>query len=152
MGLRRLWAQCLVRAIAQVVWANNDVSWSELQMLPKCTLCRPRRAGKAHKSRRIAWTRGRLQRWLGGESSELWNELPQYSRPKPKQHSPEALMMQRQERCISLTAEGGYSNACKALNAPSPLGYTTEVTNQLFDKHHPTAQSVDMNFFRRASI
>ena len=50
LGLRRLWAQCLTRAIAQVVWANNDASWLELQMLPKCTLCRPVRAGKAHKS------------------------------------------------------------------------------------------------------
>ena len=64
LGLRRLWAKCLVRSIAQVVWANNDLSWSKLQMLPKCTLslCHPRQACKAHKSRRLAWTRGRLQR------------------------------------------------------------------------------------------
>ena len=48
--LRRLWAQCLVRALAQAVWTNSEANWVELQMLPKCTLCQPTRGGNSHKS------------------------------------------------------------------------------------------------------
>ena len=59
--------------------------------------------------------------------------------------------MQRQERCINLTVEGGFSNACKALNSPPPLGHTKEVTNQLIDKHPPPTKPVDMGSFSRAS-
>ena len=87
LSLRRLWAQCLVRALAQVVWANNVTVWTELLMLPKCTLCVPIRGGKSHTSQRLAWTRGRLQRWLAGERTELWDDLPVYKRPKPKKQS-----------------------------------------------------------------
>ena len=39
--LRRLFAQCMTKAIAQAVWLNNEKSWVELQMLAKCTLCEP---------------------------------------------------------------------------------------------------------------
>ena len=67
LAVRRLWAQCLKQSLAQVVWSNSEVSWVELQMLAKCTLCRPARGGKRHKSQRLAWTRSRLQRWLAGE-------------------------------------------------------------------------------------
>ena len=45
LGLRRLWAQCLTKAFAQAVWLNDETSWIELQMLPKCTLCHPTRGG-----------------------------------------------------------------------------------------------------------
>ena len=82
--LRSLFAQCLTKALAQAVWTNNDASWTELQMLPKCTLCSPIRGGKAHYSKRLAWTRGRLTRWLAGERFQLWQDLPQYKPPKPK--------------------------------------------------------------------
>ena len=39
--LRRLWAQCLAKAFAKATWNNDVRSWTELQMLAKCTLCRP---------------------------------------------------------------------------------------------------------------
>ena len=84
-GLRRLFAQCLTKALAKVVWSNNVASWTELQMLPKCALCRPTRAGKSHKSQRLNWTRNRLLRWLAGERAQLWLDLPQYKQPKAKQ-------------------------------------------------------------------
>ena len=112
--LRRLWAQCLVKALAQVVWSNNIASWTELLMLPKCTLCRPKRGGKSHTSQRLAWTRGRLQRWLAGERASLWFDLPSYFRPQIKNLSAESAKIKRQDRCINLTSEGGFSNACKA--------------------------------------
>lgn len=70
--LRRLWSQCLAKSLAQVVWSNNLASWTELLMLPKCTLCRPVRGGKSHAKYKVAWTQGRLQRWIAGERSQLW--------------------------------------------------------------------------------
>ena len=54
LAVRRLWDQCLKQSLAQVVWSNSEVSWVELQMLAKCTLCRPARGGKRHKSQRLA--------------------------------------------------------------------------------------------------
>ena len=53
-ALRRLWAQCLSKALAQAVWTNNLTSWTELQMMPKCILCCSPRGGKSHKSQRLA--------------------------------------------------------------------------------------------------
>ena len=104
-GLRRLFAQCLTKALAKAVWSNNMSSWTELLMLPKCTLCRPVRGGKSHKSQKFNWTRGRLLRWLAGERSKLWLDLPHCRRPKPRQHSAEAAKKQFQEWCINLIDE-----------------------------------------------
>ena len=151
VGLRRLWAQCLVRALAQAVWTNNVADWVELQMLPKCTLCRPARGGKSHSSQRLAWTRGRLQRWLVGERTSLWQDLPQYKRPQNKQHSGETAKKQQQDRCIALTGEGGYSNACKALISPPPLSHTEEVTSKLRDKHPHSTRPIDLSTFNNVS-
>ena len=81
--LRRLWSQCLAKSLAQAVWSNSIESWTELQMLPKCTLCRPARGGRSHKSQKLAWTQARLQRWLAGECSGLWHDIPRFKWPKP---------------------------------------------------------------------
>lgn len=89
VSLRSLWAQCLKKSLALAVWHNNEASWAELQMLAKCTLCQPPRAGKSHKSKRLNWTRNRLLRWLNGERTELWNDLQNSNRPQPKQVSTE---------------------------------------------------------------
>ena len=107
VSLRRLWAQCLVRTLAQAVWTNSEADWKALQMLANCTLCRTARGGKSHSSQRLAWSRGRLQRWLAGERTTLWQDLPQYRRPQNKQLSGEVAKRQQQERCIALTSEGG---------------------------------------------
>ena len=107
VSLRRLWAQCLVRTLAQAVWTNSEADWKALQMLAKCTLCRTARGGKSHSSQRLAWSRGRLQRWLAGERTTVWQDLPQYRRPQNKQLSGEVAKRQQQERCIGLTSEGG---------------------------------------------
>ena len=107
--------------------------------------------GKSHSSQRLAWTRGRLQRWLAGERSNLWQDLPQYKRPQSKHHSGETARKQRQDRCIALTGEGGYSNACKALISPPPLSQTAEVTSKLRDKHPRSSSPIDLNTFGNAS-
>ena len=82
---------------------------------------------------------------------QLWLDMPQYKSPKNKRHSPEYDKTLRQERCINLTGEGGFSNACKALYIPPPLGHTAEVAARLTEKH-PSAQSpVDLSEFGNAS-
>lgn len=149
--LRRLWAQCLVKSLAKVVWENNEASWKELMMLPKCTLCRPVRSGKSHKKHKEAWTRGKLQRWLAGERGELWRDIPPCKRPQPKPQSTEAAKANRQERCISLTSEGGYSNACKALVSSPPLTHTADVTKKLIEKHPSSNHPVSLGMFGNAS-
>ena len=145
LRLRRLWAQCLARALAQATWSNDVKAWTELQMLAKCTLCNPARGGKSHKSQRLAWTRDRLNRWLAGERAELWHDLPKYQRPRNKQYSEEADKRARQERCVSLASEGGFGNACKALVGSPPLLHTTETSDRLKEKHPPTNQQVDLS-------
>ena len=145
MSLRRLWAQCLARALAQATWSNDVTAWTELQMLAKCTLCRPARGGKSHTSQRLAWTRNRLNRWLAGERAELWHDLPQYQRPRVKQYSNEANIKIRQDRCLSLASEGGFGNACKALVSPPPLLHTAETAERLKEKHPAATQPVDLS-------
>ena len=120
-------------------------------MLPKCVLCRPARGGKSHASQKIAWTRTRLQRWLSGERSELWQDLPKFKCPKPKNLDPTSLKKQQQDRCITLTGEGGYSNACRALTSPPPLAHTALVRDQLDQKHTIATRPVDLSAFGTAS-
>ena len=151
MALRRLWSKCLTKSLAQAVWLNNEVSWIELLMLAKCTLCQLPRGGKSHKSKRLSWTRNRLQRWLAGERAELWHDLPQYRRPHSKQQSADAIFLQRQNRCIDLTSEGGYSNACKALVSPLPLAHTADITSLLQEKHPPAVSPIDLSTFNNSS-
>lgn len=147
----RLWAQCLAKSLAQAVWSNNEASWTELLMLPKCILCCPARGGKSHLSQRLAWTRDRHQHCLAGERAELWHDLPQYKYPGQKQLSVKAAIKLRHDRCINLTGEGGFSNACNALVSPPPLGHTADVTSLLCEKHPPAVNPVDLNAFSNAS-
>ena len=135
--LRRLWSQCLAQALAQAVYLNNETGWTELLMLPKSTLCR------------LAWIRGRLRRWLAGERASLWEGLPSYNSPKSRQHSEGK--KQRQNRCIALTAEGGFSNACRALTSSPPLDQSQDVAEQLRQKHPSAVNSVDLSRFGNAS-
>ena len=147
LGLRRLWAQCLVKTLAQAVWTNSEADWTALQMLPKCTLCRQVRGGKSHRSQRMEWTRGRLQRWLAGERASLWHDLPLYRRPQTK----DSARAQQHQRCIALTSEGGYSNACKALTSPPPCGQTAEAAAQLREKHPPSSRPIDLSTYENAN-
>ena len=148
---RRLWSKCLTKALSQVVWSNSVASWTELQMLVKCTLCRPSRGGGSHSSKKLAWTIDRLKRWLAGERAELWHGLPHYKQPKQKHLSAESIKEQQTKRCINLTGEGGFSNACKSLVSAPPLGHTNEVKELLEAKHPSAARPVDLSDFGNAS-
>ena len=135
--LRTLWVRCLIRTVAHTVFHNTESAWQELQMLPKAVLCNPPRAGKSHTSQRTAFTRRRLDRWLSGERSSLWNDLPQYNAPRPKRLSPEGDKNRRAQRCIDLVSEGGLGAACKALINDPPLGHSSTIFRKLKDKHPP---------------
>ena len=67
-----------------------------------CVSCVPNRGGRSHKNQKLAWTRTRLNQWLGGERAELWHDLPSYKRPSDKTLSDEAATIQKQNRCITL--------------------------------------------------
>ena len=97
LSLRSLWAQCLAKAFANATWNNDIASWTELQMLAKCTLCLPPRAGKSHKSQRLSWTRNCLSRCLAGELATLWQDLPKYQPPRKRQFSEKASKKARQD-------------------------------------------------------
>ena len=120
-------------------------------MLPNCTLCRPARGGKAHKSQRLNWTRSRLHRWLEGERAQLWSDLPQYKQPKYKQQSEEAAKKYRQDKCIDLTSEGGLSQACRSLISPPPLNHTADIISRLTNKHPRAEHPVDLSEFGNSS-
>ena len=57
----------------------------------------------------------------------------------------------RQDRCINLTGEGGYSSACNALVSQPPLDHTAEVTAKLVEKHPPAVNPIDLCAFSNAS-
>ena len=48
----QLWAKALVQALALVNETQSVTAWTQLLMLPKCTLLAPPRGGKKHKNNR----------------------------------------------------------------------------------------------------
>ena len=133
--LRPLWSRCLARTVANTTWNNSLAAWCEMQMIAKCVLCAPPRAGKNHKRQRTNFTRSRLNRWLAGERAELWQDLPNYQRPRAKPTSDSKSQAQRHQRCSDLCSEGGFSSACKALTKGAPLSFNNTVMEELRQKH-----------------
>ena len=134
--VRTLWSRCLAKTLAHTCWSNTVEAWSEQQMLAKCVLCAPPRAGKNHHNQRVAHTRNRLNRWLAGERGSLWADLPNLSKPGgTKRVSAAILANQRHSRCIDLCGEGAFSSGCKALTKGAPLSFSSSVMQQLRDKH-----------------
>ena len=77
--------------------------------------------------------------------------MPQYKRPKPRHPLEEQTTRQRQEQCISLASEDGFSKACNVLVNQPPLGHTPEVTECLKEKHPSASHPVDMTTFVNAN-
>ena len=72
-GAKKLWADCLVTALAQVVQHNDLRAWLELLMLPKCVLSSSMRGGKQHKQRAERRSKEICQSWLEGHRGSLWS-------------------------------------------------------------------------------
>ena len=143
--LRPMWARCLSRAEADAVFHNSFESIRDLHMIAKCVLCNPPRAGKAHASQRVAFTRRRLNRWLAGERASLWRDMPHYAAPRAKKSSTNGDKHRRAQRCIDLCAEGGDSAACKALVKEPPVGHSATTHRQLAAKHPPNNRPPSLN-------
>ena len=77
--------------------------------------------------------------------------MPQYKSPGSKNLSAKAALKLRQDRCINLTGEGGYSSACNVLVSQPPLDHTAEVTAKLVEKHPPAVNPIDLSAFSNAS-
>ena len=130
---RGAWAQCLIRCLAAVVYFNNTAAWTELEMLPKCVLCTPPRGGKAHALAAATFTSDRLARWLAGERTTLWKDLP-----TPKQGRTNNSEEARLTRSVALAREGFDRKACAALVSTPPVKASADAAAKL-RKLHPNA-------------
>jgi len=130
-----MWAQCLSRALAAAAHHNDTRHWLELQMLTKCVLCAPPRAGKEHANQRLAFTRHRLQRWLDGDRAALWQDVPAYRAVTKRAASNEKLDKSiRHRQCDEHCRDGADSKACKALYSPGLLN-PADVLDEMTSKH-----------------
>ncbi len=71
---RRLWSQCIVQALSEIVRFNDVKAWKDFFMLAKCalrTMARGRRGNHQHGS---AETKNLCRRWLEGQRRDLWNQ------------------------------------------------------------------------------
>jgi len=110
--LRASWSQCFFHTLAKAAHSNDASARKEVQMLPECVLCAPSRSGRAHQNQRLALTRSRLQRWLAGERTTLWQNIPpQGCGACGKARSGAALQALRQLRCVDFCWEGADSKA-----------------------------------------
>ena len=135
-GARRLWAQCLVQAIATVVAYNDCRSWRELFSLPKCVLKGQVRGG-AGRDRGEAETKTLCRRWLEGQRETLWKQVRHNRKPNFDPTSSEITESTRR-RVKELTGLGLLKKACAALIRAPPVAPTPEVIQEMRDKH-PTA-------------
>ena len=108
-GARKLWAQCLVGALAQVHQYGDLRAWVELLMLPKAVLRSPIRGGKKNKQKLDGETKERCRVWLEGKRRELWEPLDKRGRPAVEYSSE-----QREERAFEYAKQGLLQKACAA--------------------------------------
>ena len=143
--LRGQWSRCLSQTLASTAHHNSVGQGVEQQMLAKCVLCAPLRAGKQHQSQRVAFTRQRLQRWLDGERASLWQDIPSYRlQSKPKLTTAAHEKALRHKRCEELCREGADSQACRSLYAESPSDPST-VFEEMVAKHPRATSQPDLS-------
>jgi hypothetical protein len=136
---RRKWAQVLIRCLAMVVVHNSVAAWTELLMLPKCSLCTPPAKGpKAHKRTSAAYTLDRLARWEAGERASLWANYNEANGNPKVSNSVEA----RHTRAITLCREGLYGKGCSALSSGGLAKSCQGAITKLRDLH-PFAAPLD---------
>ena len=131
---RRLWARCLIRCLAAVVFFNSVAAWTELEMLPKCVLCSPPRRGKSHANAAELYSSDRLSRWLAGERASLWSSIPP-GRSVKANNSDEARLV----RSEALAREGFDRKATAALTSAQLVAPTQDAAAALGPLHPPAA-------------
>ena len=92
-----MWARCLVQAAAFATHANNEASWVQLAMLPKCVLRPHARGGRSSRNATEAETKALCTRWLEGERASLWAETTERRGAKRMSRA-----SQNAQRCLEL--------------------------------------------------
>jgi hypothetical protein len=106
-------------------------------MLAKCTLNPSARSGRRHSVLTGQHTRARLQRWLGGERSSLWQDsVPRPTKAKP----PEDNKASRKRRALDMVEEDRLGPACAVLGSSGSAPNNQTTFRQLQDKH-PAGQA-----------
>ena len=142
-----------MRSLANAEARNDVAAWTEHQMLTKCALCAPPRAGKEHANQRLAFTRARLRRWLEGERATLWQDVPRYrAKPQTRAMSAQAEQALRQQRCADFCAEGADAKACQALTQAAPMQHSAELTKEMRDKHPLAPRAINLLSFGAANV
>ena len=132
---RTAFAQCLARALADVVSLGTIAAWTQLMMLPKAVLRPAPRGGQRHCKQTGQFTLRRCERWLAGERGELWEAPTGPRRRRAGSGDEDADRLARQSRCLRLAGEGEMSRACAALVSPPLLDDTAEIATKLRAKH-----------------
>ena len=130
-GARKLWAQCLVGALAQTVQHGDLRAWMELLMLPKAVLRSSNRGGRNNKKKLDGETKERCRAWIEGKRRELWEPLGQRGSRPAVEYTAE----QRERRAFELAKQGLLQKASAALANSPPVQVTDAVVAEMQDKH-----------------
>ena len=118
--------------LAAVVHHNDEQSWRELLMLPRCVLGVPPRGGRKHAKASAAYTLDRLHQWQHGERQSLWDSRGSLGGRRHKQPSAE----EKRSLATALAREGFDRKACNALLSQG-LCPPTAATTQALQALHP---------------
>ena len=143
---KKVWAQCLLAAIAQVLEFNDELAWAEFFMLPKCVLRTSRRGGKRHRKRSEVETKTLCSRWLEGQRDMLWQQgfVPR----RNKKQNTEKISPEVRDRVAELVAQGQLHKACSALVNKPPVETTPEVIREMKSKHPVERAPIDWSRLR----
>ena len=111
---KKLWAQCVTEALAQIVEFNDVMAWAHFFMLPKAVLRSSFRGGKKQKKSGDVETKLLCARWLEGQRQVLWNQ-GRVPRRATKKKSESDLTPEAMERVADLVAQGQLQKACSLL-------------------------------------
>ncbi len=134
---RHWWARCLVQALANIVFYNDERAWRELAMMPKSVLRPAARGGKKNSVAAANHTISLCRRWLDGERAPLWGEVRERKSKKRRRGNDENTPVQDAlyEYCASMAGEKLYAKACSALISDGPVQASAEVMRTLREKH-----------------
>ena len=142
-GARKLWATCLLAALANVASYNDVRAWTDLLSLPTLVLCAEARGGRKHQRRIEANTKQKCQRWIEGERDSLWRQackvklnsgLTTADDSKARKHG----------RASELLQDNLMHKACSALSHEPPVHVNDLILEELRSKH-PLPRDEDLS-------
>ena len=141
-GARKLWATCLLSALAAVAAYNDVRAWTDLLCLPKLVLAADSRGGRKHQLRIEANTKQKCQRWLEGDRNSLWQQY-QNQKINRRDVSTDVTESRKHGRVDELLQESLMQQACNALGKAPPVSISSDILAELQSKH-PPARPLDL--------